>query len=181
MPFDTIETNKCALCSCAFGFGNLRAMTSRGVAQPGSASALGAEGRKFESCLPDHFSCKPRNICLFGDKKQRAYRCYTLLYHRYDARLERSVAKIPFTIRRGARYHFRRRLCLPNSIDSHIILPLQTSSPADAIRAALLSARFIRARERIKNMGIWQPDHCPPSAPMAQIWGCELRRVGASS
>jgi hypothetical protein len=26
----------------------------RGVAQPGSASALGAEGRKFESCLPDH-------------------------------------------------------------------------------------------------------------------------------
>ena len=27
---------------------------SRGVAQPGSASALGAEGRRFESCLPDH-------------------------------------------------------------------------------------------------------------------------------
>src|SRR5436305_15329552 len=26
----------------------------RGVAQPGSASALGAEGRRFESCLPDH-------------------------------------------------------------------------------------------------------------------------------
>ena len=27
----------------------------RGVAQPGSASALGAEGRRFESCRPDHF------------------------------------------------------------------------------------------------------------------------------
>jgi hypothetical protein len=27
---------------------------TRGVAQPGSASALGAEGRRFESCLPDH-------------------------------------------------------------------------------------------------------------------------------
>ena len=27
----------------------------RGVAQPGSASGLGPEGRKFESCLPDHF------------------------------------------------------------------------------------------------------------------------------
>ena len=27
----------------------------RGVAQPGSASALGAEGRWFESSLPDHF------------------------------------------------------------------------------------------------------------------------------
>ena len=26
----------------------------RGVAQPGSASVLGTEGRKFESCLPDH-------------------------------------------------------------------------------------------------------------------------------
>ena len=26
----------------------------RGVAQSGSASALGAEGRRFESCLPDH-------------------------------------------------------------------------------------------------------------------------------
>jgi hypothetical protein len=27
---------------------------SRGVAQPGSASALGAEGREFESLRPDH-------------------------------------------------------------------------------------------------------------------------------
>jgi hypothetical protein len=27
---------------------------NRGMAQPGSASALGAEGRKFESCCPDH-------------------------------------------------------------------------------------------------------------------------------
>ena len=27
----------------------------RGVAQSGSASALGAEGRRFKSCLPDHF------------------------------------------------------------------------------------------------------------------------------
>ena len=26
----------------------------RGVAQPGSASVLGTEGRKFESCHPDH-------------------------------------------------------------------------------------------------------------------------------
>jgi hypothetical protein len=31
----------------------------RGVAQLGSASALGAEGRRFESCLPDHLS-KPK-------------------------------------------------------------------------------------------------------------------------
>ena len=28
--------------------------TTRGVAQSGSASALGAEGRRFKSCRPDH-------------------------------------------------------------------------------------------------------------------------------
>ena len=31
---------------------------SRGVAQPGSALAWGARGRKFESCHPDHASQK---------------------------------------------------------------------------------------------------------------------------
>ena len=30
------------------------ASSRRGVAQPGSASALGAEGREFESHRPDH-------------------------------------------------------------------------------------------------------------------------------
>lgn len=29
--------------------------TVRGIAQSGSASALGAESRRFESCCPDHF------------------------------------------------------------------------------------------------------------------------------
>ena len=28
----------------------------RGVAQPGSASGLGPEGRRFKSCLPDHLN-----------------------------------------------------------------------------------------------------------------------------
>ena len=31
-------------------------MQSRGVAQPGSAPALGAGGRRFESGRPDHFA-----------------------------------------------------------------------------------------------------------------------------
>ena len=31
-------------------------LTWRGVAQSGSASGLGPEGRKFESCRPDHAS-----------------------------------------------------------------------------------------------------------------------------
>jgi hypothetical protein len=31
-----------------------RGRPNRGVAQPGSASALGAEGRRFKSCRPDH-------------------------------------------------------------------------------------------------------------------------------
>ena len=30
-------------------------ITSRGVAQPGSASGLGPEGRRFKSCRPDQF------------------------------------------------------------------------------------------------------------------------------
>ncbi len=43
-----------ALSACPSTAENLRGSASRGVAQPGSASALGAEGRRFESCLPDH-------------------------------------------------------------------------------------------------------------------------------
>ena len=35
-----------------------RAMAGRGMAQSGSASALGAEGRGFKSCCPDHFPKK---------------------------------------------------------------------------------------------------------------------------
>ena len=40
------------VCTCAKILGNF----SRGVAQPGSAPALGAGGRWFESSRPDHFS-----------------------------------------------------------------------------------------------------------------------------
>ena len=32
----------------------------RGVAQPGSASGLGPEGRRFKSCRPDHFMKKAK-------------------------------------------------------------------------------------------------------------------------
>ena len=32
----------------------------RGVAQPGSASGLGPEGRRFKSCRPDHFMRKAK-------------------------------------------------------------------------------------------------------------------------
>ena len=35
-------------------------ITSRGVAQPGSASGLGPEGRRFKSCRPDHFMIKAK-------------------------------------------------------------------------------------------------------------------------
>jgi len=53
------------------------------------------------------------------------------------------MAKIPCTIRRGARYHFRRRLRLPNLIDTFVTVPLQTSDPAAAaLRTAKLKARF---------------------------------------
>ena len=45
---------KNVISACVGASGNLRASACRGVAQPGSASGLGPEGRKFESCLPDH-------------------------------------------------------------------------------------------------------------------------------
>ena len=43
----------CPVSACAKSPAILGAADSRGVAQPGSASALGAEGRRFESSLPD--------------------------------------------------------------------------------------------------------------------------------
>ncbi|VXC96772.1 hypothetical protein SPHINGOAX6_70646 [Sphingomonas sp. AX6] len=36
-----------------------KARPSRGVAQAGSAPGLGPGGRRFESCLPDHFVYAP--------------------------------------------------------------------------------------------------------------------------
>ena len=36
----------------------------RGVAQPGSASGLGPEGRRFKSCRPDHFKKKCQKTSL---------------------------------------------------------------------------------------------------------------------
>src|SRR4051812_36483284 len=52
--------------------GKIEHLGSRGVAQPGSASALGAEGRWFESSRPDHFSSSgnagvtPADASVFG-------------------------------------------------------------------------------------------------------------------
>lgn len=37
----------------------------RDVAQLGSASGLGPEGRRFESCHPDHLKIKALNLGLF--------------------------------------------------------------------------------------------------------------------
>ena len=42
-----------------YGYPNSRQKTVyREVAQSGSASGLGPEGRRFESCLPDHLSSR---------------------------------------------------------------------------------------------------------------------------
>ena len=46
-------------------------MFSRSVAQPGSASALGAEGREFESRRSDHFS--PRHTSVDTKKTTKAH------------------------------------------------------------------------------------------------------------
>jgi hypothetical protein len=44
----------CANRQCAKNRGKIEVLQSRGVAQPGSAPALGAGGREFESRRPDH-------------------------------------------------------------------------------------------------------------------------------
>ena len=53
-----------------FSFANIIYITyksiSRGVAQPGSASGLGPEGRRFKSCRPDQFF-------LFMKKRAKIY------------------------------------------------------------------------------------------------------------
>ena len=41
--------------ACIYVRGGVSKAACRGVAQSGSASGLGPEGRRFESCLPDHF------------------------------------------------------------------------------------------------------------------------------
>ena len=46
---------ECNLAKVDVGGSNPLSRSNRGIAQPGSASALGAEGRRFKSCCPDHF------------------------------------------------------------------------------------------------------------------------------
>ena len=45
----------------------------RGVAQPGSASGLGPEGRRFKSCRPDHNYEKSNNIQTFKNTHAIGY------------------------------------------------------------------------------------------------------------
>ena len=52
--YQSAQRNRIAACT-TFEL-SLGACPVRGVAQPGSASVLGTEGRRFESCLPDHFT-----------------------------------------------------------------------------------------------------------------------------
>jgi catechol 2,3-dioxygenase-like lactoylglutathione lyase family enzyme len=65
---------------------------------------------------------------------------------------------IPHVIRRGARYHFRRRVHLRNIISTFVTVPLRTADPGEARkRAAALSARFelVRARHLGLHTGEW--------------------------
>ncbi len=45
----------------------------RGVAQPGSASGLGPEGRKFKSCRPDHLFAWYKVCAQTGSLHARTY------------------------------------------------------------------------------------------------------------
>lgn len=53
------------------------------------------------------------------------------------------MALISYLCRRGARYHYRRRLFLRKLVNEHISIPLKTADPAEARRlAARLSVRW---------------------------------------
>ncbi len=45
------------------------------MAQSGSASALGAEGRRFKSCCPDHLSLRPVTAAPRGASRSAPTRC----------------------------------------------------------------------------------------------------------
>jgi hypothetical protein len=65
---------------------------------------------------------------------------------------------IPHVIRRGARYHFRRRVHLRNVISQPVTVALRTADPGEARqRAAALSARFELVRARLLGLhtGEW--------------------------
>jgi hypothetical protein len=68
------------------------------------------------------------------------------------------MGTIPHVIRRGARYHFRRRVHLRNVISTFVTVPLGTADPGEARqRAAALSARFELVRARLLGLhtGEW--------------------------
>lgn len=68
------------------------------------------------------------------------------------------MGTIPHVIRRGARYHFRRRVHLRNVISQPVTLALRTADPGEARqRAAALSARFELVRARLLGLhtGEW--------------------------
>src|SRR3546814_5225386 len=65
----------------------------RGVAQPGSASALGAEGRRFESCLPDHL------LKLVGFRGFREVQCDTKPSSHASERSEEHTSALQSLIR----------------------------------------------------------------------------------
>ena len=53
----------------------IKTLVNRGVAQPGSASALGAEGRVFESLRPDHYYGKMKYL-IYKNKKSPTQSAY---------------------------------------------------------------------------------------------------------
>ena len=63
-----------------------RINSCRGMAQPGSASALGAEGREFESLCPDQFQdCGSVNLAPVAQDRVRAVNSESKAFARTNA------------------------------------------------------------------------------------------------
>ena len=61
-----MDASKCIFACLPKNYGFVRVESvNRGVAQSGSASGLGPEGRRFESYRPDHIVKRPLNGAFF--------------------------------------------------------------------------------------------------------------------
>ena len=75
--------------------------------------------------------------------------CSTWLYH---ARKARNLSRIPYTIRRGTIFWFRRRFAYAGTRLCPICISLKTSRPAEArFRASLIAAAFEQRKRMIMN------------------------------
>lgn len=147
VPFPTLSARG----ACPGTTGKLRRPGRRGVAQSGSALALGARCRRFESCLPDHFSRKALkgNRFLPLGEAECHMRCHMPVHRGISE--SPSLPKIPCSSRRyapPARQSRRRGRWRRSSFYSYIYLVIARSAegPLQFFPSSTASPAGLRTR-----------------------------------